>query len=106
MNKQFLPLLLLLVSLSATAQFRTVPDSAKRGIMTHVREMQVVIDGKQLVLAPGAQIRSHNNLIIVPSQLSPESLVKYQLDADGMVMRAWILSADEAARPDKPPQSQ
>jgi hypothetical protein len=103
MPKSFYAVLLaLLLPLAASAQVRSIPDNAKRGTMTHVREMLVSIDGQQVRLAAGAQIRSRQNLIIVPTQLPPGSAVKYLLDGSGQVARAWILTDEEAARPDKP----
>jgi len=52
------------------------------------------------MLAPGAQIRNAANLIIVPTALPPDALVRYLVDAQGMVMRVWILTPQEAAQPD------
>lgn len=102
MHKRFFVLLVALISLSAHGQLRNIPDNAKRATISHLREMQVVLDGDQVGLAAGAQIRSANNLIIVPTQLPPYSLVKYQLDNTGLITRVWVLTAEEAARPDKP----
>jgi hypothetical protein len=79
---------------------RTIPEDAKRGTMSHVQGMTVTIDGKQVDLAAGAQIRDGRNLIVLPAALPPNILVRYQLDADGKVRRAWILSPQEAAQPD------
>ncbi len=89
---------------SAAAQapsLRTLPDDAKRGVLSHLRENLVSLDGVQTLLAPGAQIRGRNNLLVLPAALPKDSLVKYQTDREGALYRAWILTADEAARPDK-----
>jgi hypothetical protein len=89
---------------SAFAQLRAIPDDAKRGQIRHVREMVVEIDGTQARLTPGAQIRNTDNRIILPSALPPEpQLIKYQTDPTGMVHRVWILTREEAAKPDKKP---
>ena len=89
---------------AAFAQLRSIPDDAKRGQIRHVREMVVEIDGTQARLSPGAQIRNTDNRIILPSALPPEpQLVKYQADPAGMVHRVWILTREEAAKPDKKP---
>ena len=89
---------------AAFAQLRSIPDDAKRGQIRHVREMVVEIDGTQARLTPGAQIRNIDNRIILPSALPPEpQLVKYQVDPAGMVHRVWILTPEEAAKPDKKP---
>jgi len=84
-----------------TAVLRTLPDDAKRGTLSHVRENLVNLDGRQIRLAPGAQIRGANNLIVVPTALPKDSLVKYQLNGSGELFRAWVLTSEEAAKPDK-----
>ena|SRR5687768_11904123 len=85
-----------------SAQLRSIPDDAKRAQLRYVREMIVEIDGDRVRLSPGSQIRSVDNRIVLPSSLPQESLlVKYMTDAGGLVHRVWILSQDEAARPDK-----
>jgi len=89
---------------TAFAQLRSIPDDAKRGQIRHVREMIVEIDGAQARLSPGAQIRSPDNRIVLPVALPPEPLlVKYRVDAAGLVHRVWILTPEEAAKPDKKP---
>jgi hypothetical protein len=85
----------------AFAQLRTIPDDAKRGIMRHVRETIVEIDGRQQRLSAGAQIRSASNLILVPSAVPPDSVVKYRLDQEGFVRQVWLLTPQEAAQADK-----
>jgi hypothetical protein len=84
-----------------TASLRTLPEEAKRAYMSHVRENVVSLDGVPTRLAAGGQIRGQNNLLIVPAAIPRESLVKYQLDQSGQLYRAWILTPEEAARPDK-----
>ena len=84
-----------------TITVRTLPEEAKRAYMSHVRENVVSLDGVPTTLAPGGQIRGQNNLLIVPAAIPRESLVKYQLDQSGQLYRAWILTPEEAARPDK-----
>jgi len=79
---------------------RTIPDDAKRGVMSPVQGMTVEIDGKKMELAAGAQIRDDRNMILVPMALPKDAKVKYQLNPDGKVRRAWILSPQEAAQPD------
>ena len=81
--------------------FRTLPADAKPGQLSHVRENILSLDGRQVRLAPGGQIRGANNLIMLPTTLPPDSLVRYQLDASGQLMRAWILTPEEAAKVDR-----
>ncbi len=85
----------------AAAQLRTIPDDAKRGVLSHVQEMIVQIDGAPMRLAPGAQIRDVSNRILLPAAVPPGSLVKYRLDGDGFVKQVWILTPEEAAQPDR-----
>lgn len=84
----------------AQAQLRSIPAEAKRGELRHLQEMIVAIDGKSMRLAPGAQIRDPDNLIMLPASVPAGVLVKYTLDAQGLVMRVWVLSPFEAAQPD------
>ncbi len=85
----------------ASAQVRSIPADAKRGQMRHLQEMTVDINGRAMQLAPGAQIRDASNLVVMPSALPARSLVKFTLDASGNVSRVWILTAQEAAQPDR-----
>jgi hypothetical protein len=92
------------IAAPAYAQLRSIPDDAKRGQMRFIREMVVEIDGAQARLSPGAQIRNTDNRLLLPSALPQDSLlVKYIVDASGQVQRVWILTQEEAAKPDKKP---
>ena len=97
-------IVMLLVGAAGAVQaqpiLRTIPDDAKRGVMSPVQGMTVEIDGKKIDLAAGAQIRDGRNMIVVPNALPSRAVVRYQLDPDGKVRRAWILSPQEAAQPD------
>ena len=89
---------------AAHAQLRPIPDDAKRGEVRHVREMIVAIEGTEAALSPGAQIRDASNRIILPGMLpSNGALAKYLVDPAGQVHRVWILTEEEAAKPDKKP---
>ncbi|HYL88533.1 MAG TPA: hypothetical protein VEU32_07170 [Burkholderiales bacterium] len=94
--------LLVFAARAAPAQsvLRTIPADTKRGTMSHVQSMTVSIDGKNVDLAAGAQIRDARNMIVVPTAVPAGVLVKYQLGEDGKLTRAWILSPQEAAQPD------
>jgi hypothetical protein len=85
----------------AHAQFRTIPEDAKRGELRHVQDSLVEIDGDAMQLAPGAQIRDAENRIVLPVALPPRSLVKYVANAQGQLIKVWILSPVEAAQPDR-----
>ena len=94
----------LLVPVTAIAQVRQIPDSAKRGSIVHIQDSIVEIDGNRLRLSPGAQIRSRDNLFIVPMSLPTGAPVKYTLDGSGQIHRVWVLTPQEAAAPDKSPR--
>ncbi len=89
-------------TVAQTSVLRTLPEDAKRGTLSHLRDNLVSLDGRQTKLAPGAQIRGANNLILVPTALPKDSLVKYQLNGSGELFRAWVLTTDETAAKDKP----
>lgn len=95
MSRLILFFFLVTFTAGAAAQFRTIPQEAKRGEIRHLQEMLVEIDGKPQRLSPGAQIRDADNRLVVPTAVAPGTLVKYQLDASGLVHRVWILSAKE-----------
>ena len=99
--RAFALLIAALFATAAAAQLRPIPAGAKRAEMSHVRENIVEVNREQLQLSPGAQIRDPLNRIILPATLPPGSPVKYQLDAAGLVHRVWILSPEEADRPEK-----
>jgi len=84
----------------AQAQFRSLPADAKRATLNRIEGPIATIDGKNLRLSPGAQIRDGHNMIIVPTAVPQNLLVKYLLDGQGQIFRIWILSPAEAAQPD------
>ena len=86
---------------AAAAQLRTIPDEAKRGVMSHLEVMTVNLNGQPLELAAGVLIRDAENRIILPVALPQDSVVKYQLDAEGRIQRVWVLTTEEAAQVDK-----
>ena len=94
-------LIAVLLATSAIAQLRTIPADAKRAEMSYMSANIVELNGRQLLLSPGAQIRDPMNRIILPGTLPPGSVVKYQLDSAGAVHRVWILTSEEAKRPDR-----
>ena len=87
-----------LVSAGALAQLRSIPQDAKRGVMRHVQDMTVEIDGKPQRLAAGAQIRDASNRIVVPMAVPKATAVRYLTNPEGQVRRVWILSPEEAAK--------
>jgi hypothetical protein len=90
--------LLCFAAASAQAQLRTIPGEAKGGAIRHMQETIVLIDGVQMRLAPGVQIRDEWNRLMVPTALPPGAKVRYLLDSEGQVRQVWILSPQEAAQ--------
>lgn len=84
---------------SAWAQLRTIPADAQPGTIRHLQGMLVEINGQQVLLAPGAQIRDASNRIVLPSAVPPGAQIRFQLDAQGVPYRIWLLSPAEAAQP-------
>jgi hypothetical protein len=77
---------------------RALPQDTTRGDMVVLGPMSVEISGQSMVLAPGAQIRSPANMIVMPSSILDPVPVLYVTDPTGAVSRVWILSAQEAAQ--------
>lgn len=100
-TRAVLALILSLFSLAAAAQLlRPMPAEAKRGQLSPPVGDEIVIGGKRFLLAPGAQIRDRENRIVMPFAVRDGALVRYLLDANGAVVRVWMLTPEEAARPD------
>ena len=91
-------LLIALLAVPAAAQLRTIPRDARLAEIRHVQADLIELNGYQVRLAPGAQIRDTLNRIIMPTAVPAGALVKYQLDAEGQVREVWILSREEAAK--------
>ena len=89
--------LLLSFAAAASAQLRTIPADAKLGVVRHLVEMQIELDGKPRMLSAGAQIRDADNRLVVPASLQQKETVRYLLDGMGQVHRVWILSPRERA---------
>jgi hypothetical protein len=98
----YLVLLPALMAVTGFAQTRPVPvpEDARRGVIRHVEQMAVAVDGKVVQLAAGAQIRNQQNLIIVPAAIPPTGAwADYVLNRDGEIFRVWLLTPAELARP-------
>ena len=83
-----------------TAMVRLLPAEAKQGVMLPpVGDGFVVIDDQRWPLAPTAQIRSRQNLIVVPMQIQSPVEVLYLPNASGAINRVWMLTSSEASAP-------
>jgi hypothetical protein len=96
MKRLLLYLTLFACAAAAHGQLRSIPKEAPRGTIRHVQEMIVDIDGTQRRLAQGAQIRDAGNRIVVPTAIPAGTLVRYELDKDGLVLGVWFLTPEEA----------
>ena len=100
MRRLILALVLACTAAAAQAQFRTIPVEAKRAVMGAIDGNVTTLDGKRVLTAVGLQIRDGRNLIVVPTAVPPNLIVRYLLDSQGQLSRVWILSPAEASAPD------
>jgi hypothetical protein len=70
------------------------PDGTLTGTMTTGSLPVVMIDGKEMRMAPGARVMTAGNTSITPNQVPPGSRVRYKLDAAGQVSQVWLLPAE------------
>lgn len=76
---------------------RAISPLARLGLMQPPVDNMVVINDKLLTLAPAAQIRDTNNLIVLPAYVQRPVQVRFLVDASGAVFRVWMLTPEEAA---------
>ena len=98
----YLALLPVLLAATAVAQIRTppIPENSQRGVIRHIGEMAVAVDDKPMQLAAGALVRDRQNLIIVPMAIPRNGAwADYMVGPDGQILRVWLLTPDELARP-------
>ena len=77
---------------------RNFPQNALRGTITFGTPPQILLNGKQTQLAPGARIRGLNNLLEMSGALvGAKGSVNYTLDQSGLVKDVWILRKEEIA---------
>ena len=88
----------LAAALPAQAQ-RTFERTALRGELVIVAPPEARLNGAPVRLAPGARVRSPQNMLVLSgSLLEQKLLVHYTLDGAGQVQDVWILTPAEAAR--------
>ncbi len=77
---------------------RTLPPEAKLGVMLPPKgDGLVVINGESLPLAPTAQFRSQQNLIVMTMSIQETKDVVYLTDSSGAIYRVWMLSPAEVS---------
>ncbi|MBA3755522.1 MAG: hypothetical protein H0X02_04550 [Nitrosomonas sp.] len=77
-------------------QVRNFPANSRLGDLTAVSFPLFIINGQQVQMGAGGQIRGTDNLIILPSVANYIGFVRYQLDVMGSLHRMWILTPEEA----------
>ncbi|RPI44602.1 MAG: hypothetical protein EHM59_12410 [Betaproteobacteria bacterium] len=87
-------------SARSQVQMRILPETGKRAMLTGHDNRIVVLEGKQLRLAPGAVIYDTNNRSILPNFLPASADVVYTTDNTGSVLRIYILTPQEKQRLD------
>ena len=88
----------LAAALPAQAQ-RTFERTALRGELVIVAPPEARLNGAPVRLAPGARVRSPQNMLVLSGTLLEQKLlVNYTLDGAGQVQDVWILTPAEAAR--------
>ncbi len=85
---------------SGYAQLRSLPANAKRAEFSGYQSPFVIIDGEARRLAPGAVIFDSNNRTITPGFLPAKADVAYTIDQTGLIMRIYLLTAQEQQRLD------
>ena len=82
---------------------RHFPEAALRGQLTIASSAEARLNNQTVRLAPGLRIYTpHNALVFAHSLINQPLKVNYVLEAStGMLLTAWILSADEARQPRK-----
>jgi hypothetical protein len=76
---------------------RNFPNGTLRGKFQVVSSPDILLDGQPERLAPGARIRSAQNMLTMPMAIAGQNLlVNYTRDAAGLVSQVWILTPEEA----------
>lgn len=88
---------LLLLACNAQAQLvRIFPPGTLYGKLTAMDYPEVTVSKATLRLGAGSQIRTRDNLIVMPVMLTETGPIRYQLDASGFISRIWLLTPEEA----------
>ena len=75
---------------------RRFPDSALRGELVVTAPPQVLLDGRNDLLSPGARILAPNNLLVLSGGLVGQTLVvNYTRNPQGQLHEVWILRPEE-----------
>ncbi len=82
----------------ASAGGRNFPIGTLRGSFMLLNTPEILLDGQNERLAPGARIRSAQRMLVTPASITGQNLlVNYTRDAAGLVRDVWILTPEEAS---------
>ena len=77
---------------------RNFPIGTLRGKFMVLNTPEILLDGQNERLAPGARIRSAQQMLVMPAAITGQNLlVNYTRDAAGLVREVWILTPEEAS---------
>ena len=77
---------------------RFIPANTDQGVMEITTPPNLLLNGQNDRLSPGARIRGTNNMLVMSGMLVGQQLpVRYQREANGLIHEVWILTPEEAA---------
>ena len=81
----------------AAAGGRNFPIGTLRGKFMVLNTPEILLDGQNERLSPGARIRGPQQMLVMPASITGQNLlVNYTRDAAGLVREVWILTPEEA----------
>jgi hypothetical protein len=76
---------------------RNFPIGTLRGKFMVLNPPEILLDGTNERLSPGARIRSAQHMLVMPAAITGQNLlVNYTRDAAGLVREVWVLTPGEA----------
>jgi len=97
----FLATMVLVDTSPAWAQFRALPANAKRAVLSAYQNPFVMLGNERRRLAPGVVIFDTNNRTIVRGALPAKADVLFTTDNTGLVLRIYLLTAQERQKLDQ-----
>ncbi|MFT4171582.1 MAG: hypothetical protein QM639_03405 [Rhodocyclaceae bacterium] len=89
-------ILLALSAVTAQARIYPFPADAPKAELRVVGNGQVTLNGKLYNLSPAAQIRDPDDRLLLTQSMQGKYIVRVKIDGLGNVVRAWVLSPEEA----------
>jgi hypothetical protein len=75
---------------------RQFPAQARRGVILFVAPPVIELDGQPARLSPGSRVRSTDNLIVMPAELTGlQACVNFTRETTGQVHEVWLLRPEE-----------